>query len=122
MALERNPNDPLKDPAANDLRRSPRLDQELPTDSAMADSSISGGKIAAAVVAIVVLVGAIYYGMNMSSTTTATQTSPASPTSTQTANPAVRDITPNRDAGTTTGSAPGSSVSTPSDTTTSPSR
>jgi hypothetical protein len=76
------------------------------------------------VAAILLLIGALYYGMNMSSTSptsTATQTAPASQTNAQNANPAVRDVTPNRDAGTTTGSAQ-SPASPPSNSTTSPSR
>lgn len=121
MARERNPNDPYyedpaandprnstyEDPAASDLRRSARLDQEM-LDDPVANNRISGGRIAAAVAAAVVLIGGLYYGMNVSSTpsSTATQTTPAGQNSTQTANPGVRDVTPNRDVGTTTGSAP----------------
>uniref|UniRef100_Q07KS4 Uncharacterized protein n=1 Tax=Rhodopseudomonas palustris (strain BisA53) TaxID=316055 RepID=Q07KS4_RHOP5 len=133
MARERNPNDPYyQDPAANDLRRSARLDQELQAEpdpiidreyqavSEPTENRISGGRIAAAIAAVVVLIGALYYGMNMSSTTptsTATQTDPASP--------AVRDVTPNRDASTTTGSAPASPqtpASPPSNSSTTPAR
>jgi hypothetical protein len=128
MALERNPNDPYyQDPAASDLRRSTRLDQELQADPELTESRVSGGRIAAAAVAIVVLIGALYYGMNMSSnspTSTATQTAPAGQNNAQTA-PAVRDVTPNRDPGTTTGSAPAapqSPASPPSNSSTSPAR
>ena len=121
MALERNPNDPYsEDPAASDLRRSTRLDQELHADPELSESRISGGRIAAAVAAILVLIGGLYYGMNMSAnspTSTATQTAPASQNNAQN-NPAVRDVTPNRDAGTTTGSA----ASPPSNSGTNPSR
>jgi len=141
MARERNPNDPYyEDPAANDLRRSTyedaaanerrsstRLDQEMQADP-VADNRMSGGRIAAAVAAVVVLIGALYYGMNMSSTSptsTATQTTPASRDNAQNATPAVRDVTPNRDAGTTTGSAPASPqrpASPPSNSSTNPAR
>jgi hypothetical protein len=141
MARERNPNDPYyedpaakdvrrstyEDPAANDPRRTSRLDQQREADP-VTDNRISGGRIAAAVAAVVVLIGALYYGMNMSSTSptsTATQTAPASQTDAQNANPAVRDVTPNRDPGTTTGSAPASPqspASPPSNSSTSPAR
>lgn len=124
MALERNPNDPYsEDPAASDLRRSTRLDQELQADPELTEGRVSGGRIAAAVAAILVLIGALYYGMNMSAnspTSTATQTAPASQNNAQN-DPAVRDVTPNRNAGTTTGSAQ-SPASPPSNSSTSPSR
>ena len=49
MAIERNPNDPFnEDPAANDLRRSTRLDQELQADPELTEGRVSGGRIAAA--------------------------------------------------------------------------
>jgi hypothetical protein len=143
MAFERNPNDPryedpaasdlrrstYEDPAANDLRRSTRLDQELQADPELTESRVSGGRIAAAVVAIILLIGGLYYGMNMSATSpssTASQTTPANQNNAQsTTAPAVRDVTPNRDAGTTTGSAPASPqtpASPPSNSGTNPSR
>jgi hypothetical protein len=142
MARERNPNDPYyEDPAANDLRRpgyedaagnnprrSTRLDQELQADPELTEGRISGGRIAAAVAAILVLIGALYYGMNMSSTSptsTATQTAPATQNNAQNNSPAVRDVTPNSNAATTTGSAPASPqtpASPPSNSSTSPSR
>lgn len=122
MALERNPNDPFnEDPAANDLRRSTRLDQELQDSPELSAGGMSAGRVAAAVVAVLVLIGAVFYGMNMSAnapTSTATPSTPAATQDNAQNTPAVRDVTPNRDAGTTTGSAPSGSAATGSTPTT----
>ncbi|HEY0328877.1 MAG TPA: hypothetical protein VGC77_07220 [Rhodopseudomonas sp.] len=89
-------NDPYqRDPA--DAERALRLDQELQADAALGSSRMSGGRIAAFAAAVVILIGALYYGMNVSSTNTAA----------------------NRDAGTTTGSAP---AAPPANGTSNPSR
>jgi hypothetical protein len=98
-------------------------------DDPVAKNRVGGGIIAAAIAAVVVLIGAVYYGMNMSAnapTSTATQTAPVSQDNANSAaSPAVRDVTPNRDAGTTTGSAPAlpqTPASPPSNSGTNPSR
>jgi hypothetical protein len=129
MANPRNPNDPYRsadDPyrspdnayrAADDdedMRRQARLDSELQPDPDLAEGSASGGKVAMFAVAIAVVLGAIFYGLNNSSvnqagTTPTSSTAQNTPqTSPPTAPPGMRDVTPraNTDQGMTTGAAP----------------
>jgi hypothetical protein len=118
MAIERNPNDPYRsadDPyrsnlTDDDIRRQARLDSELQPDPDLGDPT-SGGKVAMYAVAIAVVLGAIFYGLNNSTinqagtSSTAQNTSQSSP---PTAPPGMRDVTPrgNTDSGMTTGAAP----------------
>jgi hypothetical protein len=117
MAHERNPNDPY-DPnrsnlADDDFNRAARLDNELQPDSELAEGPASGGRIAMAAVAIAVILGAVFYGLNntstinqagTSATTQTAQTQPSPPA----APPGMRDVTPhtNTQPGVTTGAAP----------------
>ena len=94
----------------DDFRRQPRIDQELPPDSEPAGDPASGGKIAMFAVAIAIVLGVIFYGLNDSSirqagTSTAQNTNQSSPPA---APPGMRDVTPraNTDTGMTTGAAP----------------
>jgi hypothetical protein len=112
MAYERNPNDPYRpnvDMADDELQRM-RLDQELQADPELGEGPASGGKVAMFAIAIAVVLGAVFYGLNNSSmnpagtgpTTAQTQTTtPAAP-------PGMRDVTPrnNTEPGITTGAAP----------------
>jgi hypothetical protein len=112
MAYERNPNDPYRpniDLADEELQRM-RLDKELQADPELAEGPASGGKIAMFAVAIAVVLGAVFYGLNNSSmnpagtgqTTAQTQTAPLAAPS------GMRDVTPrnNTEPGMTTGAAP----------------
>jgi hypothetical protein len=120
MAIERNPNDPYRsnpadDPyrsnlAADDVRRQTRLDNELQPDPELAEGPASSGKIAMFAIAVAVVLGAVFYGMNNSSvnpgtSSTAQNTTQSSPPA---APPGMRDVTPraNTDQGMTTGAAP----------------
>lgn len=120
MAIERNPNDPYRsnpadDPyrsnlADDDVRRQTRLDNELQPDPELAEGPASGGKIAMFAIAVAVVLGAVFYGMNNSSvnpgtSSTAQNTTQSSPPA---APPGMRDVTPraNTDQGMTTGAAP----------------
>jgi hypothetical protein len=112
MANERNPNDPYRandpyrpnDPyrsnlTDDDVRRQSRLDNELQPDPELAEGPASGGKVAMFALAIAILLGAVFYGLNNTSvkqgdTSTAQNSSQTSPPRANT-NP-----------GTTTGSAP----------------
>ncbi len=118
MAIERNPNDPYgSDPyranlADDDIRRQNRLDNELQVDPELAEGPAGGGKIAMFAIAIAVVLGVLFYGLNNSTINHAgtsstaqntTQTSPPAPP------PGMRDVTPpraNTDRGVTTGAAP----------------
>jgi uncharacterized protein HemX len=113
MANERIPNDPfhpnLRD---EDFGRTSRYDSELQPDPELQEGPASNGKIALFALAVALILGAVFYGLNNSSVNQATtappaqtaqQTQPASPT----APPGMRDVTPraNSDQGMTTGSA-----------------
>lgn len=106
MAYERNPNDPYRpnvDLADDELQRMRLADPEL------SEGPASGGKVAMFAIAIAVVLGAVFYGLNNTSmnpagtgqTTAQTQTAPAAPTG-------MRDVTPrnNTEPGMTTGAAP----------------
>ncbi|MEA2835754.1 MAG: hypothetical protein QOD89_304 [Bradyrhizobium sp.] len=112
MAYERNPNDPYRpqvDLADDELQRM-RLDKELQADPELAEGPASSGKVAMFAVAIAVVLGAVFYGLNNTSmnpagtgqTTAQTQTAPLA------APPGMRDVTPrnNTEPGMTTGAAP----------------
>jgi hypothetical protein len=116
MAYQPNPNDPYRAGLSEEeIRHQARLnslDNELQADPALAEGPPSGGKVAMFAVAIAVVLGALFYGLNnttvnQAGTTppnqTAQQTQPANPA----APPGMRDVTPrtNTDPGTTTGAA-----------------
>ena len=111
-----NPNDPYRASLTDDeIRRQARLnslDNEIQADPELAEGQASGAKIAMFAVAIAVVMGALFYGLNNTSVNQA-GTSPSSQTAqTQPANPAappgMRDVTPrnNTEPGMTTGAAP----------------
>jgi hypothetical protein len=111
MAYERNPDDPYRPNLADDeYRRSARLDNELQPDPELAEGPASGGKVAMFAVAIALVLGAIFYGLNNTTinhagtSSTAQNTSQTSPP----AAPGMRDAAPraNTDPGVTTGAAP----------------
>jgi len=115
MAYERNPNDPYRPNLADDeLQRTQRLDRELQADPELAEGPASGGKVAMFALAIAVVLGAVFYGLNNSSinqagTSPTTSTAQNSPSSPPAAPPGMRDVTPranNMEPGTTTGAAP----------------
>jgi hypothetical protein len=113
MAYQPNPNDPYRASMSDDeFRRQARLDNELQPDPELAEGPASGGKIAMFAIAIAVVLGAVFYGLNNTSvnnagtaeTTKTAQTQPANPA----APPGMRDVTPkaNSESGMTTGAAP----------------
>jgi hypothetical protein len=119
MAYERNPDDPYRSPndpnrsnlADSDIRRQARLDNELQVDPELAEGPANGGRIAMFAVAIAVVLGAVFYGLN-NSTINQAGTSSTAQNTTQTSPPAappgMRDVTPraNTAPGMTTGAAP----------------
>ena len=121
MAYQPNPNDPyragLTDEEIRHQARLNSLDNELQADPSLAEGSPSGGKVAMFAVAIAVVLGALFYGLN-NTTVNQAGTSPESQTAQkQPANPAappgMRDVTPrgNNQPGTTTGAARPSTTS-----------
>jgi hypothetical protein len=128
MANERIPNDPFgsnpadapyrSNRADDEYRRAARLDNELQPDPELAEGPATGGKIAMFAIAVAVLFGAVFYGLNNSSinqpgtSSTAQNTTQSSPPA---APPGMRDVTPraNTDQGMTTGAAPASPQTQP---------
>jgi hypothetical protein len=114
MAYPRNPNDPYRpDMADDELRRTERMDRELQADPELSEGPASGGKVAMFAIAIALVLGAVFYGLNNSSMnpagTGSTATAPATQSTAQNnPAPAVRDVTPrsNTEPGMTTGAAP----------------
>jgi hypothetical protein len=108
------PTDPYRAPLSEEeLRRQQRFDDpELMQSEPMIDEGgPSGAKVAMFAVAIAVVLGALFYGLNNTSVNQAStdqartaQTQPATPA----APPGMRDVTPkaNNEPGTTTGAAP----------------
>ena len=68
MAYQPNPNDPyragLTDEEIRHQARLNSLDNELQADPGLAEGSPSGGKVAMFAVAIAVVLGALFYGLN----------------------------------------------------------
>src|SRR5258707_15732553 len=96
------PNDPYRDPITEEeIRRQARLnslDNELQADPELAEGPASGAKVAMFAVAIALVMGALFYGLNNTSVNQAgttppnqtAQTTPANPTTP----PGMRDVTP----------------------------
>jgi hypothetical protein len=138
MANQRNLNDPY-DPdrlkltddnlslSGDNFIRSARLDNELQPDPELAEGPASGGRVAMAAIAIAVVLGAVFYGLNNSSINQAGTAAPTQTAQTQpsppSAPPGMRDVTPRSNAqpgmtngqpGMTTGSAPARPQGAPS--------
>lgn len=108
MAYRSNPNDPfITPPPADDFTR--RVDPLRPADRLEAAGSVSATRVAIYAVAVLALVGALFYGM--STATNETASNPPANSMAQRPAPApppVRDVTPrnNTESGVTTGAAP----------------
>jgi hypothetical protein len=115
MAYQPNPNDPYRAGLSEEeIRQQARLnglDNELRADPSLAEGSPSGAKVAMFAVAIAVVLGALFYGLNNTSVNQAGTTPDSQTAQTQPANPTspsgMRDVTPrsNSQPGTTTGAA-----------------
>jgi hypothetical protein len=113
MAYQPNPNDPyragLSDEEIRHQARLNSLDNELQADPELAEGPASGAKIAMFAVAIAVVMGALFYGLNNTTVNQAGTTPPNQTAQTTPANPAappgMRDVTPRANTGTTTGAA-----------------
>jgi hypothetical protein len=116
MAYQFNPNDPYRPGMTDDeIRRQSRLnslDNEIQPDPELGEGPASGAKIAMFAVAIALVMGALFYGLNNTSVKEAGTTPTNQTAQTQPANPAappgMRDVTPrnNTQPGMTTGAAP----------------
>ncbi len=96
----------------DDYVRAARRDTELQPDPELGEGPASSGKIALFAVAIALVLGAVFYGLNNTSVKEASTSPPAQTAQTQPATPAapsgMRDVTPrnNTQPGVTTGAAP----------------
>ena len=114
MANQRIPDDPYRSNLSDDdFGRSARYDTELQPDPELEEGPASSGKIALFALAIALVLGAVFYGLNNSSinqagTTPLAQTAQQTQPSPPAAPPGMRDVTPraNSDQGMTTGAAP----------------
>ncbi|WP_441236806.1 hypothetical protein [Bradyrhizobium sp. 930_D9_N1_4] len=125
MADDRFPNDPYRPNLSDDeyLRMARRQDEKLQADPELAEGPASSGKVAMFAVAVALVLGAVFYGLNNSSTSNqagnapTTQTAQQAPATNPAAPPGMRDVTPraNTEPGMTTGAAP-SKPAAPADT------
>jgi hypothetical protein len=114
MAYPNNPDDPYRyDPAADDIRRAVRRDNELQPDPELSETPASSTRIALYALAAAIVLGFVFYGLNNSSvheagTTPASQSAQNQPASPPAPPPGMRDVTPkaNTNPGVTTGAAP----------------
>lgn len=115
MADDRFPNDPYRPNLADDeYLRAARRDADLQADPELGEGPASSGKVALFAVAVALVLGAVFYGLNNTSTTNEASNAPTSQTAQQApstnpaAPPGMRDVTPrsNTAPGMTTGAAP----------------
>lgn len=114
MAYQADPNDPARAGLTDEeIRRQARLndlDTELQADPVLAEGQPGGAKVAMFAVAIAVVLGALFYGLNNTTVNQAGTTPPSqtAQTTSPAAPPGMRDVTPraNTEPGTTTGAAP----------------
>jgi hypothetical protein len=71
MAFERNPDDPSRPMPGSDerLRSASQFDSELQPDPELAEGRAGGGRIALFAIAIVAILGVVFYGLNNGSMT-----------------------------------------------------
>jgi hypothetical protein len=113
MADQRNPDDPYRSTRADDpsranraddeYRRAARRDNELQPDPELAEGPASTGRLALFAIAIAVVLGVVFYGLNNSTINHAGTSSTVQNTPQSTAPAAPRA---NTDQGMTTGAAP----------------
>ncbi len=110
-----NPDDPYRSNLSDEeVRRQARLDNELQADPQLAEGPASSGRVAMFAIAIAVVLGAVFYGLNNSTvnqagTTPTTSTAQNTPSTPPAAPKGMRDVTPrgaNTEPGMTTGAAP----------------
>jgi len=103
MAFERNPDDPSRATPGGDerLRSAAQFDNDLQPDPELAEGRASGGRIALFAIAIVAILGVVFYGLNNASmtspegaSTAQTTTSPPAGQTTGSATTAPRPASP----------------------------
>ena len=117
MAYVPNRDDPfLPSPSSSieEMRRRDRMEGEFQADPELAEGSASKTRVALYAVAILAVLGALFYGLNaannssQTASSTPTATAPSNMARTTPGQPPVRDVTPgpNSSPGTTIGQAP----------------
>jgi hypothetical protein len=130
MADERNPDDRFRFNLTDEgIRRQTRVEDELQADPELAEGSASSSRVAIYAIAIAVLVGALFYGLNNTSIeragtsstaqnaaplNTAQTSTPAAPGAQRDAAPRANSATPNSAPGMTTGAATAQPQTAPS--------
>src|SRR5262245_42251487 len=110
MANERFPEDPFRSGLSDDdFNRTSRYDRDLPPVDRDFDGGPSGGKVALFAVGIALILGAVFYGLNNTSTHQATNPPPTQSAQSERAAPQAPSGI-NKEPGTTTGSAPSQSA------------
>ncbi len=114
MENERFPNDPYRSGLSDDeFGRPSRLERDAQVDPELTEGPASNGKIALFAIAIAVVLGAVFYGLNNTNVHEATNAPPPQSTQQQ-ANPAQPPgAATNTQPGMTTGAAPASRPSAP---------
>ena len=112
MAFERDRDELAQ--ANAELRRNQMLDNELQPDPELEEGPASGGRIALFAIAVIAILGVVFYGLN-SSTTTNTATNPPAQNTATNSSPANAPpaTNPNANPGQTTGMAPAPTQPTP---------
>ena len=86
--MARIPTDPYDpDRPATDVDREARLEREAQFDPELAEGPASNGRIALLALAVALILGAVFYGLNNSSVHQASTSSPAQAAQTRPANP-----------------------------------
>jgi hypothetical protein len=115
MANERNPEDPYRSGLSDDDFYRGRYDRDLPPLDRDFDNPPSSGKVALFAVAIALVLGAVFYGLNNTSTHQAQNPPPSQSAQSQTGSPQAPPGTPrtNTEPGQTTGAAPSQTMPPP---------
>jgi len=117
MAYVPNRDDPFlpsPSPSIEEMRQRDRMEGKFQADPELAEGSASRTRVGLYTVAILAVLGALFYGLNAANNSSPTAsnaptaTAPSNMARTTPAQPPVRDVTPgpNSSPGTTTGQAP----------------
>lgn len=104
MAYERDPSD--LNTVSDNLRRREALDNKLQADPELAEGPASGGRMALFAIAIIAILGVVFYGLNNSGSGVNTAQTPPAAIPTQQNAQTNTPNNPNANPGQTTGAAP----------------
>jgi hypothetical protein len=107
MALDRDPE------ISAEFRRNQMLDNQLQPDPELSEGPASGGRMALFAIAVIAILGVVFYGLNSTTPTNTATNTPSQTTATNSAPNTMAPSNPNANPGQTTGSAPASPQPTP---------